>query len=121
LAGHALGLDRPLLEVLDRPADGAHPQGGRQAEPERSEKLALRPAGADTADAASHTHHPARSDDDTHAATDPPLSPELTSTAASQPGQHACPIANALLPVGLVAGLNGECVDDSVGSMRLYR
>src|SRR5215203_3375119 len=38
--------------------DGAHPQGGRQAEPERSERLARRPAGADHAAADSHPTRP---------------------------------------------------------------
>jgi hypothetical protein len=58
-------------------ADGAHPQGGRQAEPERSERLARLPAGADTAAADSHTTRPSSETDTRRVQTNRAISSEL--------------------------------------------
>jgi hypothetical protein len=63
-------------------AGGAHPQGGRQSEPERSERLARSPAGPDTA---AEDRHPARPQ--AAQETDPiNVSPAAWPQPSSQPG-----------------------------------
>jgi hypothetical protein len=79
-------------------ADGAHPQGGPPAEPERSERLARRPAGADTAAEASHTGRRTNAKDTrrakTHRGSSPPPYPDRTQNRdpplRAVPGALAC-------------------------------
>jgi hypothetical protein len=93
---------------------GAHPQDGREAEPERSERLARSPAGADTAaGAASRTAREERVEGTTRTT----VGRDQGSEPASETGADG---ASCEVIRDLGRGLRGDCFD-AVASIRLYR
>ena len=102
-------------------ADEAHPQGGRQAEPERSERLARSPAGADHAAAGRHTARP--SSGGGHRRLGRPGHRREPRRAVDREPRTAdrTPAIAGRRPAGALDGATVRSFDDRAGDMRLYR
>ena len=99
-----------LTRRLPAPRRGRGAPAGRPSGRARAKRAACAPSRGRRHCRRSQPHAPPRAKRRRHARCRlaPPLPPEPSSTAASQPGQYACLIADALVPSRPRCGLDGE-------------